>query len=100
MPIATLDRAGQGRRHSPSVPTLTLRRLRRHNCRSALAESRRIRHSAYVVSDEELAEVPDHERYAHLVTYGRIDELLREVTEEQVAEAWARYENRWVGTGD
>jgi len=42
-----------------------------------------------VVSDAEFGKLPDHERYAYLVSYDRIDELLREVTEEQVAEAWA-----------
>ncbi len=51
-----------------------------------------------MVDDEGSAKLPDHERYGRLVTDGRVDELLREVTEAQVAQAWARYHNRYVAT--
>ena len=61
----------------------------RQICRSALASFGRIGLPASVVDDEELAKLPYHERWADLVSNG-IDVLLREVTEEPDAQAWAR----------
>ena len=64
-----------------------------HNCRSALDRSLGIVHSAWV----------DHAKLARLARLSfecQFEELIREVTEDEVAQAWTRYQQRYPDVAD